>query len=90
MERRKYQRKTFPEKINFGLSVLDAGNSKVINLFGTAVDMSETGIGIKTDYPLEPGHILRLINSTTHKVGLVIWSRNTGNNEEFRAGVKFM
>ena len=89
-ERRKFERKPFTNTINFAVSVLDFRDSKVINLVGTAVDISEGGIGIKTNYPLEPGHILRLDNSTAHKVGLVVWSVKTYNNGTYMVGIKFV
>ena len=73
------------------MSVLDIVNTKVLNLVARGVDISEGGIGIKTDYPLEPGHVLRLQNSGLPKqVGVVIWSRNGEGNGIYMAGVKFV
>jgi hypothetical protein len=56
------------------------------------IDISEGGIGIKTDYPLEPGHVLRLLNNAlSHKkVGVVKWSANNGSKVIYRVGVKFV
>jgi hypothetical protein len=88
-ERRKFERKPFTNTINFAVSVLDIANTKVLNLVARGVDISEGGIGIKTDYPLEPGHVLRLHDSIT-KVGVVRWSRNGESNGIYRVGVKFV
>ncbi|MBI5205186.1 MAG: PilZ domain-containing protein [Nitrospirae bacterium] len=89
-ERRKFERKPFTNTINFAVSVLDIANTKVLNLVAKGIDISEAGIGIKTNYPLEPGHVLRLDNSTAHKVGLVVWSVKTYNNGTYMVGIKFV
>ena len=61
----------------------------MLNLVARGIDISEGGIGIKTDYPLESGHVLRLHDGIT-KVGVVRWSRSVESNGIHRAGVKFI
>ena len=91
LEQRQFERKPYTETFYFAVSVLDIVNTKVLNLVARGVDISEGGIGIKTDYPLEPGHVLRLQNSGLPKqVGVVRWSRNGEGNGICMAGVKFV
>lgn len=90
-EQRQFERKPFDETFYYAVTVLDIIDTKVLNLVARAVDISEGGIGIKTDYPLEPGHVLRLNNALSRKkVGVVKWSLNNGVNGTYRVGVKFV
>ncbi|NCO84372.1 MAG: hypothetical protein COZ31_04275 [Nitrospirae bacterium CG_4_10_14_3_um_filter_44_29] len=91
VEQRQFERKLFDETFYFAVSVLDVIDTKVLNLVARGIDISEGGIGIKTDYPLEPGHVLRLQNSGLPKqVGVVRWSANNGSKVIYRVGVKFV
>ncbi|HBR21910.1 MAG TPA: hypothetical protein DD713_04985 [Nitrospiraceae bacterium] len=90
-EQRQFERKPYNETFYCAVSVLDIMDTKILNLVARGVDISEGGIGIKTDYPLEPGHVLRLHNSGLPKnVGVVRWSRNDKGNGIYMAGVKFV
>lgn len=86
---RQFERKPYTNTFYCAVSVLDIVNTKVLNLEARGVDISEGGIGIKTDYPLEPGHVLRLHNGIT-KVGVVRWSSNREIKDIYRVGVKFV
>jgi len=91
LEKRQFERKPFTETFYCAVSVLDIISTKVLNLVARGVDISEGGIGIKTDYKLEPGHVLRLQNNFLPKqVGVVSWSRNNGIPGIYRVGVKFV
>ncbi len=88
LEQRQFERKPYTKTFYFAVSVHDIIDTKVLNLAARGIDISDGGIGIKTDYPLEPGHELRLHNSGLPKnVGVVRWSRN--NKGIYRVGVKF-
>ena len=89
-EQRQFKRKPFDETFYCAVTVLDIIDTKVLNLVARGIDISEGGIGIKTDYPLEPCHVLRLNNALSRKkVGVVKWSSNNGVNGIYRVGVKF-
>jgi DNA-binding response OmpR family regulator len=53
------------------------------------IDISHTGMGIWTDYPLEPGCKLYFTKGTDKKEGVVRWIKMTASDDEFRAGIKF-
>ena len=90
-EQRQFERKPFDETFYCAVTVLDIIDTKVLNLVARGVDVSEGGISIKTDYPLEPGHVLRFNKPLNHKkVGVVKWSSNNGSKVIYRVGVKFV
>lgn len=90
-KQRQFERKSYTETFYCAVAVLDIIDTKVLTLVARGVDISEGGIGIKTDYPLEPGHVLRLQNSGLSKqVGVVRWRRNDKGNGIYMVGVKFV
>ena len=89
VEQRQFERKPFDETFYCAVTVLDIVDTKILNLVARGIDISDGGIGIKTDYPLEPGHVMRLHDSIT-KVGVVRWSRNGESKGIYRVGVKFV
>jgi len=89
-ERRQAQRTPFTEPIFYAVNVLDTRELKVLNLKAMAVDITDVGVGIKADYPLEPGHVLRFYDGIKHKVGLVKWGIPANENGGYRIGVKFL
>ncbi|MDP2277089.1 MAG: PilZ domain-containing protein [Nitrospirota bacterium] len=90
LEQRQFERKPFDETFYCAVSVLDFIDTKILNLVARGIDITDGGIGIKTDYPLEPGHVMRLNSNLKHKVGVVRWSRNGESNGIYRVGVKFV
>lgn len=60
-----------------------------LNLRGGVIDISRTGVGIETYYPLKRGHILTFISGLGNKTGVVAWS-NSGYENHCRAGIKFI
>ena len=83
---RKYDRRPFTQTIDYSLSVSESNKRKWLNLKGKAVDISETGIGIQTDYPLAPGHMLWFNGGIEEKAGFVKWSAKIDN--EYRVGIE--
>ncbi|UCE79964.1 MAG: PilZ domain-containing protein [Nitrospiraceae bacterium] len=83
--KRKHQRIAYDEALNFSLAVVKFKSIEKVHSTGKAIDISDGGIGFYTDYPLEPGHILRIEHgpalSDTAMVKWVIKSENG-----FRAG----
>ena len=72
--------------IDYSLSISESNKRKWLNLKGKAVDISETGIGIQTDYPLAPGHMLWFNGGIEEKAGFVRWSTKIDN--EYRVGIE--
>lgn len=83
---RRYERKPSSQTIDYSLSVSEDRERKWLNLKGKAVDISDTGIGIQTDYPLAPGHMLWFNRGVEEKAGFVRWCMKLDN--EYRAGIE--
>jgi hypothetical protein len=43
-------------------------------------DISSGGMGIRTDYPLAPGYVLRFDDDIEHIAGIVKWSMTASDN----------
>lgn len=88
-EERQFARKSFARSINYFAGVFENGELKVLNLKGEVIDISEGGIGIKTDYNLNPGYMIRFSSDLIPQaVGLVKWSMSF--KESFRVGIEFV
>lgn len=83
---RKYDRRPYSQSIDYSLSISESNKRKWLNLKGKAVDISETGIGIQTDYPLAPGHMLWFNGGIEEKAGVVKWCTHVEN--EYRVGIE--
>ena len=59
-DRRKHARIGYDMPLSFSLSILEFTNLKPVEAFGHGVDRSEDGLGFFTDFPLEPGHVIRI------------------------------
>ncbi len=73
------------KNIDYYVNTTELHREKRLNQRGKAVDISDAGIGIETDYPLAPGHMLWL-NGEIDKAGVVRWCMKVNNN--YRAGIK--
>lgn len=60
VHKRKHKRTAYEETLNFSLAVVDFKSIRKVHSTGKAVDISDGGIGFYTDYPVEPGHILKI------------------------------
>ncbi len=88
-EKRGVERKPFEKKISYMVSVLELRELKNLSLMADIMDISDSGLGMHTDYPLEPGHVLRFDNGIGRRIGVVRWSVKNGDNKTYRAGVSF-
>jgi hypothetical protein len=83
-------RKHGPEAIDF--SIIGYTNQKDFipteGIEGKITDISETGLGLLTDFPLEAGNLLRFNFKSLTKTGVVMWSMKL--NGSFKAGIKFV
>ncbi|MEW6570603.1 MAG: methyltransferase [Nitrospirota bacterium] len=85
-EMRKHVRRPFSQPVSYSISALDAKERKWLNLKGNIFDISERGVGIFTDYPLEPGHILWFHEVIEDKAGFVRWCAKYDHT--YRAGIE--
>ncbi len=58
-------------------------------LSARVVDVSEAGMCIRTDCPLQPGRILCVFDAPAECTAVVKWCRRTGSPEAYRAGIQF-
>ncbi|OGW33155.1 MAG: hypothetical protein A2X59_07520 [Nitrospirae bacterium GWC2_42_7] len=89
MDKRESERIQYEQMVDLTVSVLQFKELKSLNLKGNGIDISKTGLGLRVDYPLEPGHVLRFSNGIGHKTGIVKWSRKT-DNSAYSIGIKFV
>jgi extracellular factor (EF) 3-hydroxypalmitic acid methyl ester biosynthesis protein len=83
---RKFERKPFSQIIDYSMSNADTGDRKWLDLKGKAIDISDAGIGIHTDYPLKTGHMIWFNNGMKEKAGFVRWSEQVDNG--YRVGIE--
>ena len=83
---RQFERRPYSKTIDFSISALESKERKWLNLKGKAIDISEAGIGIQTDYPLAPGHMLWFNEGIENKAGFVRWCVQLDN--DYRVGVQ--
>lgn len=88
MDKRNFERKEDRREIEYTVTVLDLKELKKLTRKAELIDSSEGGLGIITDYPLEPGHILTLGDGFQRKIGIVRWSDKEDNY--YRVGIKFV
>jgi extracellular factor (EF) 3-hydroxypalmitic acid methyl ester biosynthesis protein len=84
---RKFDRSPYSQHIEYSLGISELNTRKWLNLKGKVVDISETGIGIQTDYPLAPGHMLWFSGGIKEKAGFVRWCTKT-DDDEYRVGIE--
>jgi extracellular factor (EF) 3-hydroxypalmitic acid methyl ester biosynthesis protein len=82
-ELRQHQRRPYVKTLE--CAVISADFNAKMNLKARTFEISDSGIGIETDYPLAPGHMLWL-SGEIDKAGVVRWCIKRDNN--YRAGIK--
>ena len=83
-EKRVFQRTSLKKKVGFCLT-----DDDYINIICGSLDISNSGIGIRTNYPLERGQTVFFNNGVSSKAGIVAWCTKDEENN-FRAGLKFI
>ena len=86
--KRRHERRPLKETFDFSIKAAELAESRILNLKGNIVDISDGGIGILTEYSLHAGQTIE-IEGAEHKAGIVKWISMTGNNE-FRAGIEYI
>ncbi len=88
-ERRLIERRSSNEIIQYSVTVLEFKDLKKLKLQAEVIDISEKGMGIKTDYPLQPGQVITFSNGRGRMAGVVKWCTKE-DDSGYRAGVRFM
>ena len=90
-EKRSFARVPYEAPLNFIILLTQGSDFQKIQSTGNIIDASEAGIGIMTEFPLEPGYVLEWDDK--HQKGklhiaLVKWSQQQSNL--YRAGLFFV
>lgn len=86
---RKHPRKCYIEKISFQMSVIENGVPTRWSLEAKAVDISGSGIGLLSRYPLEKSQIIGFDEEMGNRTGVVVWSIMI-DEEKCRVGLEFV
>ncbi|MEJ2697275.1 MAG: PilZ domain-containing protein [Candidatus Sulfobium sp.] len=87
-ERRKHQRVGYDMPVEYTLSVQEFGHLRKLDLAGMGFDISEEGMGLYTDYRLQPGDVIRLRKvEGSQRNAVVRWAAELDGR--FRIGVLF-
>jgi extracellular factor (EF) 3-hydroxypalmitic acid methyl ester biosynthesis protein len=71
---RRYERRPYTEAVDYSIGVAEARNRKWLNFKARAVDISEGGLCIQTDFALSPGDMLWFNSGVQEKAGFVRWA----------------
>jgi extracellular factor (EF) 3-hydroxypalmitic acid methyl ester biosynthesis protein len=83
---RRYERKPYAETIDYSMSVPEARDRKWLNLKARAVNISEAGLCIQTDFALSPGDMLWFNSGLKEKAGFVRWALKSDSG--YKAGIE--
>lgn len=85
-EMRRFRRRTYAETIDFSVMKPEIKEHNAFRLRGRIVDLSDGGIGIHANYPLEAGAMLSFNTGDSSKYGVVKWAIRL-DNELHKAGL---
>jgi SAM-dependent methyltransferase len=83
---RRFERKPFAKTISCSVTTPYSKERKLMSLTAHATDISKAGIGLQTDYALEPGDVLWFDDVLEEKAGFVKWCLKMDSG--FRVGVE--
>lgn len=86
---RQLERRPFVKIVDYSVSVLEFTELRSLKLKADIIDISDLGLGLRTTYPLEPGHVLRFNSGIGHRTGVIRWSMKDCHDETYRAGLSF-
>ncbi|MBI5640342.1 MAG: PilZ domain-containing protein [Nitrospirae bacterium] len=90
-EKRMHERIKYSGSICFTILFMQSSEFKRMRSCGEILDVSRSGLGLKTEFPLDAGYILEWDDE--HRKGklhvaMVKWSQKT--DDSYRAGLKFI
>ena len=83
---RQYKRERHDGVVDITVSVIKSNALEKVRLNAETVDISQGGIGIVLDAPLDG--FVRLSGTRENKAGTVMWNRKLDNNK-YRVGIRF-
>ena len=86
-KRQPSKRQLVDKTADFKVTLIEKGLPVIINIQGSILDISESGYGLKTFYPLESGHLITISDNGRDSQGIVKWSKQTDDSYMYRAGV---
>lgn len=86
--RREIKRRVFTDPISFSMTLIVEGETRRMTFQAKAVDLSEEGVGLLTDFPLKISQIVGFKAELGNRSGVVVWSEVL-DEQTYRAGVKF-
>jgi hypothetical protein len=89
--RRRHLRKDSSIPVEYSVNILEFRELKKIHRSAVSTDISDKGIGLITDYPLEPGHVLILSSRDSallQKIAIVRWTMQASGS--YRIGLEFV
>ena len=88
-ERRRFERKPFTGADNYRFRLKEVKGRSVLN--AVIHDISDAGVCIRTNYPLEHSREVIFKDDAGEKTGIVKWKEKVGaDNDTYRAGIEFL
>jgi len=87
---RRIPRRPLRKSVSYTVIVLELGKPVSLTLKGDIIDISDKGVGMRTHYPLEPGHFLIFDSEAELKSGVVKWTSSLDDSYMYRVGVEFL
>jgi PAS domain S-box-containing protein len=88
-ERRRFERRPFTEAGNYRFRLKEAKGQSVLN--AVIHDISDAGMCIRTDYPLEHSWVVVFNDEAGEKTGIVKWKEKVSvDDNACRAGIEFL
>ena len=84
---RMFKREQYDGTVDVTVSVIRSNAIEKKSFAARTVDISQGGIGIVSDVPLEPGFV-RLNTVHENRSGIVMWNRKLDDNK-YRVGIRF-
>lgn len=85
---RRHERKSMTRTIDYTTNAIRRGGRQT-KLRGQIINISDSGLGMLTEYPITSGSLLTFCDGIEHDEGIVVWSRQVGDNT-YSAGVVFV
>ena len=86
--KRRQERRPFRGTFDYSIKAAEPEESRILNLKGNMVDISDSGMGVTTDYSLHAGQMIE-IEGMDQKAGIVKWISMIDRNT-FRVGIEFV